>query len=255
MKTRIIGAVLALVLAIVGTIVLVGYVRGADARAADGAEFVKVFVVDEAIPRGTAGAAVGDFVSEKQLPALSVPKDRVTDLADLEGLVATAELLPGEQLLEARFVDPAVLAAQGEVEVPEGMQEVTVALDVQRVVGGVVQPGSTVGIVVTNKMEPGEPTEEGAATTMPATRFVLHKVLVTRVQAGETYTAKADEDSENSPVQAIMVTFALTTPNVERVVWAREMQEDNLAGVWLTLEPESASEEGSELVTPSNILP
>ena len=255
MKTRIIGAILALVLAVVGTVVLVSYVRGADARAADGAEFVDVFVVDEAIPKGTTGAAVSEFVSSKELPALSVPEDHVTDLADLDGLVATAELLPGEQLLTARFVDPAVLAAQGDVDVPEGMQEVTVALDVQRVVGGVVQPGSTAGVVVTNKMEPGEPTAEGATTTIPATRFVLHKVLVTRVQAGETYTEKAEEGSESSPVQAIMVTLALTTPNVERVVWAREMQEDNLAGIWLTLEPESASEEGSELVTPSNILP
>ena len=128
MKTRIIGAVLALVLAVVGTVVLVSYVRGADARAADGAEFVKVFVVDEAIPKGTSGGAVNGFVSSKELPALSVPEDRVTDLADLEGLVATAELLPGEQLLMARFVDPAVLAAQGDIDVPEGMQEVTVAL-------------------------------------------------------------------------------------------------------------------------------
>ena len=86
-------------------------------------------------------------------------------------------------------------------------------------------------------MEPGVPTPEGVATTIPATRFVLHKVLVTRVQAGETYTEEAEEGSESSPVQAIMVTLALITPDVERVVWAREMQEDNLAGVWLTLEP------------------
>ena len=46
MKTRIIGAILALVLAVVGAFVLVTYVRGADARAAEGAELADVYVVE-----------------------------------------------------------------------------------------------------------------------------------------------------------------------------------------------------------------
>ena len=58
MKTRIIGAIVALILAVVGAFVLVNYVRGADARAADGAELADVYIVQEAIPKGTAGDAV-----------------------------------------------------------------------------------------------------------------------------------------------------------------------------------------------------
>lgn len=257
MKTRIIGAALALVLAIVGTVVLVGYARGADQRAAQGAEFVDVFVVDDTVPKGMTGAEVGEFVSEVQLPALSVADDHVTDLADLDGLVANADLLPGEQLLSGRFVDPVVLAAQGDVAVPAGMQEVTVALDVQRVVGGAVRPGSTVGVVVTNKLEPAAAAPDGTVGTMPATRFVLQKVLVTRVQAGSTYTPEQESEgtSKVNAVQSIMVTFALLTPDVERVVWAREMQEDDFAGIWLTLQPEDVNVDGSELVEPGNILP
>jgi Flp pilus assembly protein CpaB len=253
MKTRIIGAVVALVLAIIGTFILVTYVRGADARAAAGAEFVDVYVVNESVPKGTNGQEIGEYVTATELPAISVSEDRVTDLADLEGLVSSAELLPGEQLVSARFVDPAVLAASGDVPVPDGMQEVTVALEVQRVVGGVVRPGSTVGFVVTNELEPAV-TADGALTTIPATRFVLHKVLVTRVQAGSSFVPE-DAEASATAVQTIMVTFALTTPNVEKVVWAREMQENDAAGVWLTLEPPTADESGSQLVTPDNILP
>ncbi|RXZ50251.1 Flp pilus assembly protein CpaB [Agromyces binzhouensis] len=254
MKTRIIGALVALVLAIVGTVVLVGYVRGADQRAAEGAEFVDVYVVDESIPEGTPAAQLEEFISLTELPAISVAEDRVTDLADLEGLVAAAELLPGDQLREDRFVDPAVLAAQGEVPVPEGMQEVSVALEVQRVVGGAIQPGSRIGIVVTNKIQPGQPNAEGTVTTSPATRFIDNQVLVTRVKAGSTFTPADGEETTNA-VQNIMVTLAMTTPQIEKLVWAREMQEDDLAGVWLTLQNEDTSTDGSQLIGPANILP
>ncbi|MGR0320930.1 Flp pilus assembly protein CpaB [Agromyces sp. ZXT2-3] len=254
MKTRIIGALVALVLAIVGTVVLVGYVRGADQRAAEGAEFVDVYIVDESIPEGTSASQIEEFISLTELPAISVAEDRVTDLADLEGLVAAAELLPGDQLREDRFVDPAVLAAQGDVPVPEGMQEVTVALEVQRVVGGAIQPGSRIGIVVTNKIQPGEPNAEGTVTTSPVTRFIDNQVLVTRVRAGSTFTPENGEETTTA-VQNIMVTVAMTTPQIEKLVWAREMQEDDLAGVWLTLQNEDTSTEGSQLIGPANILP
>ncbi|MGR0219684.1 Flp pilus assembly protein CpaB [Agromyces sp. ZXT2-6] len=254
MKTRIIGAIVALVLAIVGTVVLVGYVRGADQRAAEGAEFVDVYVVDENIPEGTPAEEIEELISRTELPAISVAEDRVTDLADLVGLVTAAELLPGDQLREDRFIDPAVLAAQGDVPVPEGMQEVTVALEVQRVVGGAIQPGSRIGIVVTNKLQPGPPTQEGAATTIPGTRFIDNQVLVTRVKAGSTYTPEEGEET-TSAVQNIMVTVAMTAPQIEKLVWAREMQEDDLAGVWLTLQNEGTSVDGSQLIGPANILP
>jgi Flp pilus assembly protein CpaB len=254
MKTRIIGAIVALVLAIVGTVVLVGYVRGADQRAAEGAEFVDVYVVDEVIAEGTPAGAIEEFISRTELPAISVAEDRVTDLADLEGLVAAAELLPGDQLREGRFLDPAVLAAQGDVPVPEGMQEVTVALEVQRVVGGAVQPGSRIGIVVTNKLEPGQPTAEGTQTVGPATRFIDNQVLVTRVKAGSTFTPEEGEETSQA-VQNIMVTMAMTPVQIEKLVWAREMQEDDLAGVWLTLQNEDTNTDGSTLIGPVNILP
>ncbi len=55
MKTRIIGAFVALVLAVAGAFVLITYVRGADARAADGAELTEVYIVQETIPKGTTG--------------------------------------------------------------------------------------------------------------------------------------------------------------------------------------------------------
>ncbi|MGR2752121.1 Flp pilus assembly protein CpaB [Agromyces arachidis] len=238
MKTRIIGAILALVLAVVGAFVLVTYVRGADVRAAEGAELEDVFIVDEEIPQGTSGDQVQEFVRVDQVPARNLNEDRVTELADLEGLVALAPVLPGEQLLNSRFADPAVLAAQGEVPVPEGLQEVTIALPVERVVGGIVTPGSTVGVVYTtgtNRIQPNS----GIAVT----QFMFRQMLVTRVTPGTTVSTGEAETSGS--VNTIMVTFAATTPQVEKLVYGAEQQQDGNGGIWLTLESDTTDLNGS----------
>jgi pilus assembly protein CpaB len=246
MRIRIIGAAIAVVLAAVGAVALWLYVRDADVRAADGAEFVSVYVVDdEAVPKGTPGEKIGDYVSVERLPKIAVQDDRVTALSDLVGLVTTAELLPGEQLVSARFIDPVLLAARGDVTVPDGMQEVTIALPVEQAGGGVIVPGSTVGVVITAGID--EKSDD------LSTSFALHKVLVTRVQAGNTFAATPNT-SDTSPVTMIMITLALDTADVERVVWAAELQQDNAAGIWLTAEPETADEKPSKIVDSGNVF-
>lgn len=247
MKTRIIGAILALALAVVGAFVLITYVTGADARAAEGAELEKVYVVETEIPQGTAGESVEEFVRVDEIPARNLNEDRVTDLADLVGLEARDPILPGEQLLAARFAEPEVIAAQGEVALPDGMQEVTVPLAVQRVVGGEVRPGATVGVVYTTNTNTPAPN-----STIASTQFLFHRVLVTRVTPGSTVVV-GDGESTTTEVSSIMVTFAVNTPAVEKLVYAAEQQEDGNGGIWLTLEPETADPNGSSPRTGENI--
>lgn len=238
MRVRIIGGIAAVLLAVIGAVVLVLYVRSADERAMNDAELVPVYIVAEEIPAGTAGDDVRESLRVDRYPAKTILPGAVTDLADLEGLVATIDLLPGDQLVADRFVDPALLAARGSVPVPEGMQEVTVALPVAQVVGGAVLPGSTVGVLVTDA-------ELGGSGT---TQFILRKVLVTRIVAGAAYTP-SDAESSGAPVSTMLVTLALETPDVEKVVWAAEQEL-----IWLTLEPEDATEDGSRPVDADNIF-
>ncbi|KRC61910.1 hypothetical protein ASE14_14090 [Agromyces sp. Root81] len=242
MKTRIIGAVVAVIIAAVGAFLLISYVRGADARAAEGAELTEVYIVQETIPRGTAGETVKDFVKLDTLPERNVAADNVTNLDDLAGLVSDADILSGEQLQSARFVNPLELAAQGDVPVPEGMQEVTITLPVNRVVGGKVTAGSEVGMVTTF--------ERPGLADPPQTQFAFHDVLVTNVQRGTSATA--DNAGEPETAQQLMVTVALTTHQVERWVWAAEGYERGVdVGVWLTLENAATDNGGSSPVSGS----
>lgn len=240
MRIRIIGALVALVLAVVGGVVLFLYVSGAEQRALGGAALVDVYVVTEAIPAGSDAATVADRIEVDKLPAMAVLDDRVTDLDQITGLVANTDLVPGEQLIRARFEDPDVLAARGDVAVPEGLQEVSIALPVQRVVGGAILPGSKVGIVISSN--------QPDATT----QFVFNDVLVTRVQGGTSFVRESDAE-ETAPVSEIMLTFAMSTPDIEKVVWAAELLEEGTTGIWLTLQPDAVDTGGSRPVNGANI--
>ncbi|WP_448624070.1 Flp pilus assembly protein CpaB [Geodermatophilus sp. URMC 64] len=235
---RILAALAALVLALVGTVVLVAYVRGADARALAGVQTVSVLVVDQAVPAGTPGDQLADLVRAELLPAKAVAPGSVTDLAELAGLVATVDLQPGEPLLAARFAAPDELRAAGTVDVPPGDQELSVLLEPQRAVGGRLAAGDTVGVYVSI---------EGS------THAVLHGVLVTQVQgapaAAVTETA-ASEDSGASapPSQSLMITFAVTAEEAEPIVFGMEH-----GTVWLSLEPDGADTSGTTVISPGNV--
>ena len=226
----------------VGTLVLVGYVRGADARALAGAEPVQVLVVDSPIAAGTPGGELSELVRTDTVPAKAAVEGRVTDLDELAGLVATADLLPGEQLLTSRFQSPDRLQAPGTVAVPEGLQEVSVLLEPQRAVGGRLAAGDTVGVYLSQV--------QGDAKQ---THAVLHRVLVTQVQGAPaapdpTTEAAAGTATAAAPAAHLMVTLAIDAQDAVTVVFGAEH-----GTLWLSLESEGATTSGTRVVQPDTV--
>ena len=242
MRRRLLAACAALVLLVAGTLVLLAYVRGADARALAGARTVEVLVVDELIPQGTSGSALDELVRTEVLPAKAALEGRVTDLSAVAGRVATVDLLPGEQLLASRVESPEDIQAAGTVAVPAGAQEVSVLLEPQRAVGGRLAAGDSVGVVVSVALAAG-----------PATHAVLHDILVTQVQGapapaaapGETGTASA---GSAAPSASLMITLAVSAAQAEAIVFGVEH-----GALWLTLQPDGTSIGGTDVLTPDTI--
>ncbi len=239
MRRRLVAAFAAVLLLVVGTVVLLAYVRGADARALAGTRTVEVLVVDEPIPEGTPAADVGALVRTEVLPAKAALAGRVTDLSSLTGQVSTVDLQPGEQLLASRFRSPDDLQAPGTVAVPAGLQEVSVLLEPQRAVGGRLAAGDTVGVLV--------------SLSDARTHAVLHAVLVTQVQGapapvsaeGGTATASAGGPA---PAASLMITLAVSAAQAEAVVFGAEH-----GTLWFSLEPDGADVSGTDVITPENI--
>ena len=237
MRRRLLAALAALLLAATGAVVLLAYVRGADARALAGVETVDVLVVDQPVAEGTPGEDLAGLVRTERLPVKAVVPGGVTDLGELAGQVATSDLQPGEQLLAVRFAAPADLTVPGTVAPPEGASEVSILLEPQRAVGGRLAAGDTVGVHVSL---------EGR------THVLLSRVLVTQVQGapspvpdGQTTDTAA---AGAAPSASLMVTLGLRPEAAEAVVFAMEH-----GTVWLSLEPEGVDPTGTEVVTPENV--
>ena len=87
-------------------------------------------IVFAAVPFGMAGGLMGLLLFDVPLGFMAL-----LGLSSLAGLVSTAELEPGEQVLTNRFVDPATLADAGRPKVPQGQQQVSIDLEAQRALG------------------------------------------------------------------------------------------------------------------------
>ena len=248
MKRKIIGVLAALVLAGIGTTALVAYVESAKDQAVAAEALVDVYVVNSTIPKGTSAGDIAQSVKVTQVPAKVLVDDAVTDLDAIdESLVAAVDLEAGEQLLSSRLVPASQL---GRASVPAGLQELTVSLDPTRAVGGSLSVGDTVGVVLSFEPFDLPGTDDQSANT---THLTFHKVLVTAVQFAEGDGANATTDDESTdgdtaaepaPTSQVLVTLALSSPQVEQLVFGAEF-----GHIWLTAENADADESGTRSVT------
>jgi pilus assembly protein CpaB len=261
-KRKIGGIVLALILAVVGTVALITYVDRAKDDAVSDEELKDILVLVDDVGQGATLSEIGDAVELTGVP------ERLVEPV----LVAGVDLLTGEQLLSSRLVDPETLVR---VDVPEGLQEVTISVDPDRAVGGVLRPGDLIGIVISFDSIDVNAANAATATTVPgavpdpnapplpplvtsATKLTLNKVLITSVQLSQADVERLEEaDDPNTPEDesvdeagseapggGLLVTLALSTPEVEQVVYAAEF-----GTIWLTRQNEATDTEGSRILT------
>lgn len=234
MKSRLLGGIAALLLAIVGAVLLVVYIQGADARAAKGLDPVNVLTVKESIPLGTKAEDLGNRVQIKSVPQSAVPKGALSSLSEQDGKVTSVALEPGEQLLESRLVDPRDLVP-GTVPVPDGLTEVTFLLTPERILGGRLEAGDTVTIY--SSFETDDPVP--ASARVPAelkgwkesTGLLFHDVLVTAVQKASADTQKGGsisgtttpgEKGVSMPNGSAYVTVARSDADASKIVFGAE---------------------------------
>lgn len=268
MKRRWIGVAAALALAGLGTFALVRYVGSAEERALEGQEAVEVLVVAETVPAGTPAESIGDRVAVEMIPASVQVAGSVASLGDVRDQVTAVDLMPGEQVTTARFVAPDTFEESEELEVPEGLVEVTVSLSPDRAVGGALLPGDQVAVFAS--FEPfeangviveGEEGEEGGQEVVAveggdsvkspnSTHIIIHKVIVTNVQV-ETLPAEEEQtegestdDSapEVAPTGNLLVTLGVDPAQAERLVFTAEF-----GMVWLGHEDDEAPEDGTRI--------
>jgi len=268
---RIIGIVASVALLGAGTLLLVGYVRGAEDRALAGEELVSVMVVDEAIEAGISVEEIAESLRVEQVPVKVLVEGAISDIAGLSGMVTAADLLPGEQLTAARFADPVSLLVHEPVEQPPGTVRVTVSLSPERAVGGQLIPGDTVGVIASfdpfdvTSAEPGEvidgeggegvpiyvgSTAEGEPAglkTPNSTHLILMGVVVTNVQVEQLPVSPEDATADVpdlAPTGNLLVTLAVAPADAEKVVFTAEH-----GFLWLVSDDETTVDDDTAIQT------
>ncbi|WP_052500590.1 Flp pilus assembly protein CpaB [Arthrobacter sp. SPG23] len=250
MKSRLLGGIAALLLAITGTVLLVVYVQGADDRAAQGLEPVNVLVVKESIPAGTKAEDLNNKVQLEAIPQAAVPDGAIESLSDYKGKITSVGLEPGEQLLKARLVDPRDLLP-GTVPVPDGLEEVTILLAPERILGGRVEAGDKVTVYTSFKSEEEMP----AGANVPAevkgwkqsTGLLFHDVLVTAVQKAAPQTEKNSGSTEKGiemPNGSAFITVARSDADAAKLVYGAEF-----GTIWLAKQADTSTKSDPPVTT------
>ena len=281
-KRRIIGIVAATVLALIGTVALVTYVRSATDDAVADEALVDVYVVDEFVPKGAEPDTITSAVSVEQVPARLVQAGALTDLEQVGEQVAASDLQPGDQLLAVRLAAKELVTE----EVTDKVQ-ISALLEAERAVGGALNKGDLVGVYISfdpfdvdvSGQDPGAQTDAAAAallappadsTTDPqatdadalptktpnVSRLEFRNVLVTNVQTTSTPVNPDDGDDSNDDEPTVaqvtgtqyVVTIALSPEQSERFVFATEFGK-----VWLSLDPATVADDGTRPVTLANV--
>lgn len=240
-RKKAIGMIAALVLAAVGTLALTTYVRTARDRAVAGEELVEVIVADKNVPAGTPAGDLGAYVRTDRVPSKVRPSEAITNISEVQGLVAAVDLLEGEQLLRSRFATAAASKTtagpcSSKAAAPAGMHEVSLTLDAIRALGGNVRAGNTVALNVSFDGD------------QPATKLMAHKVLVTCV-ASTLVEEKPAQGAAPVIASKLLITFAVDPAIVDKVVFAAEF-----GRIWLSSEPKDAPVAADEPVTRTDIL-
>lgn len=266
-----IGAAIAL--GVVGTFVLVSYVQNAEERALEGQELATVLVVIHPIAEGTPAESIAGAVTAQEVPTEVVAAGAVSNLGDLTGLVASTDLVVGEQLIASRFHSRADAAVATRPEVPPELLQVTIPLDPARALGGRLVPGDLVAVIASfdsfnlNTAEPGDAvaiqdaldqivvvggTEGATPLQSPkATHLIIHKVLVTGIQVQNEPRESPDGATvvEYAPTGGLLITLAAHPDDIEKIVFTMEH-----GALWLALEDVDTPEDATAILTRENVF-
>lgn len=213
----------ALLLAVLGTLSLLGYVRGLERKALAQAEPVGVLIAKEAIPAGTpAETALGrGLVARDSLPRKAVVEGAVTTVEELQGKAALVDILKGEQIVLSRFGAPG--GERGLLPIPPDRQAISVEVGTPPGAAGFIQPGDRVSVIAKTAAQGGQ----------PRAQFLLQDVGVLAVGQRVVTEANGTPPSEEPDTSGrVLLTLALTPPEAEKIAFAVTSGE-----LWFTLLP------------------
>ncbi|MCY4727544.1 Flp pilus assembly protein CpaB [Nocardioides sp. STR2] len=213
---------MAVLIALIGTALIVVYVQGIDARAAEGQELVEVLVATETLESGesvSAAQEAGKF-DTKEVRRDDVVEGALSSTSSISDLVATGAIYPGEQLIAKKF---GTLGDTASLVIPDEKMAVSVELTDWERVAGFVNPGNEVAIFGT-AISPVRLAPNGDETKLGDwTRVVLGRVQVVGVGTTSVTSRTTRSDDGEQVVEEVpktILTLAVSQAEAEKLIHA-----------------------------------
>jgi pilus assembly protein CpaB len=212
--------IVALVIGAIAAVALWSYVDGIEDRAYDNARRVKVFRVEQDIPKGQPGeqAISEEFIKSAEIPEEFRPGTSLTDLNTIRGKVALTDLSAGQVVVDGMFVDPRVAQITFSQRIPAGQVAISVSIDSVRGVAGLLVPGDTVNVIIDDPTAP------------EATKAHLFQNL-NILAIGSTAAPEAGDTSAVTAPGSGLLTFAVPPLAAQQIAFVGG------GGMYLTLVP------------------
>jgi pilus assembly protein CpaB len=236
---KIIGIAAAVAIAGAGTYFVVGSSGSGPAAApvAPPEAIVKVLKVTKQVPKGTPVAELGDYVQQVDVPLSQQQPNTATSLDDLtdKTMVATADLLPEDQVSKLRFESATKLSSTDIVTVGAGEADdltslvgVWVNLPPLNALNGNLKPGVT-KVAVFAAFEPMPGIGSDASKDVATNHVIAHKVPVldmyppAGIAVAPAPTGDGTQPPAAAPVQptSIQVKLGLDAATAERVIFTQ----------------------------------
>jgi hypothetical protein len=237
-RRKLIGLVAALLVAAVGTlVVLKSSGDSAPAPVAAPVEpLVKVLKVTKQVPKGTPVSQLGDYVTQVDVPASQQQANTAISLDDFtdKTMVANADLLPQDQVSKLRFESPTKLnssdivsgGAGGEATDETTLVGVWVNLAPLNALNGNIKPGVT-KVAVFAAFEPLPGLGSDPSKDVSTNHMIAHQVPVLDMYppAGIPVAAAPVEGQPAAPAPplpaSIQVKLGLDPATAERVIFTQ----------------------------------
>lgn len=250
MARRTILLSVAVVIAALGTTLVVLYVQGIDARATAGQQMVEVLTATDVIEPGE---SVADAQQAGKFEKSEVVRDDLTEGAlsstnAIDGLVAIGTIFPGQQIIAQQF---GKAGSEETLTIPDDKLAVSVELTDPERVAGFVTPGSHVAIFVSADPELYKP--DGTTQKLPQyTGLLLPDVQVIGVgtTSVSAQTTKDEDGETTEQIPRTILTVAVDQGQAQRLIYAARNGDVSFA--LRTDKTEVSNEPG---VTAANVMP
>lgn len=223
MKRPKIVAIAGALLAVLGMLLAYLYTgtakKGGPGDSAASSGTAPAYVAKSDLSVGTKWEDMADLVEKQRVPLSLRPAGAISSPAQVKQKTLVRSMSKGEILTTVQFNN----SGAESLKIPPGQSALTLSLPSPPGVADYIQPGSKANFFVTFKSVPGE------ADGGPMTKLLLSDITVLANRKALPAKARAEEPQGDTGSE-ILLTFAVTIDQAERIIFAKEN-----GSVWLTL--------------------